>query len=216
MTASPKHSAQKFSKRDAGATRRALIAGAETVFAEKSFEGATYDLLADAAGVNKALIAYHFGSKEGLYDAVVSAVAEDVIESVRAATGDGGDPEKNFRAYIRALADAFWRRPTFPAIILREYLGGAMQERPVPFSAVLQFYRMTERLYEAGRKARVFRRLDPHALHLAVVSPLLHFVVAAGLRRRALSKLAPDLVDPTIGAFARALEKTILDGVRRA
>lgn len=202
-------------KRDSEATRRALLAGGEKVFAEKSFEGATYDLIAAAAGVNKALIAYHFGSKEGLYDAVVATLAGETAARLNAAIGAGADPERNFRAYIRALAAEFWDRPTIPAIIVREYLGGRMQERPVPFAAVLQFYQMTERLYEAGRKAGVFRKLDPQTLHLAIVSPLIHFVITAGLRQRAFPKLAPALSAPSIEDFAARLEGIVLGGARR-
>jgi AcrR family transcriptional regulator len=203
-------------KRNVEATRGKLLAGAEAIFAEKSFEGATYDLIAEAAGVNKALIAYHFGSKEGLYDAVVEALASETVARVGAAFGAGGDPEKQFRAYICALAAEFWRRPTIPAIIMREYLGGRMQERPVPFRAVLQFFQMTERLYEAGRRAGVFCKLDPQAVHLAIVSPLIHFVITAGLRRRAFPKLAPGLSAPSIEDFAKSLGEIIVAGLRRA
>lgn len=204
-----------FQKRDREATRLALIAAGEEVFAQRGFEGATYELIAEAAGVNKALIAYHFGSKEGLYDAVITALAGEAVRNVAEALDESGDAEANFRAYVRALAGAFWRRPSFPAIILREYLGGAMQERPAPFAAVLQFYRMTERLYEAGRKARIFRKLDPHSLHLAIVGPLIHFTIAADLRRRTLPKLAPGVSNPSIDEFAATLARTILDGVKR-
>lgn len=203
-------------KRDVEATRAKLLAGAEAIFAEKSFEGATYDLIAEAAGVNKALIAYHFGSKEGLYDAAIEALASETVARVSAEIGAGDDPEKQFRAYIRALAAEFWRRPTIPAIIMREYLGGRMQERPVPFRAVLQFYQMTERLYEAGRKAGRFGKLDPQALHLALVSPLIHFVITAGLRQRAFPKLAPGLAAPSIETFAKSVEEIIVAGLRRA
>ena len=203
-------------RRDKDATCAALIAAGEVVFAKRSFEGATYDVIAEEANVNKALIAYYFGSKEGFYDSVVATIAQKVIAGVEAATPSSADPVKNFRGYIRALATSFWARPTFAAIIMREYLGGATQERAGPFEAVVQFYRMTERLYLAGVKAGAFRRLDPHALHLSIVSPLIHFTIAASFRRRAVPKFAPDIGDPSPADFAGALEKIILDGVRRA
>lgn len=215
MTSRGGTKAKPIQRRDKDATRAALIAAGEVVFAKRSFEGATYDAIAEEANVNKALIAYYFGSKEGFYDSVVATIAQEVIAGVEAATPSSADPVKNFRGYIRALATSFWARPTFAAIIMREYLGGSMQERAGPFEAVVQFYRMTERLYTAGVKAGAFRRLDPHALHLSIVSPLIHFTIAASFRRRAIPKFAPDIGDPSLTAFAGALEKIILDGVRR-
>lgn len=55
-----------------------LTAGTE-LFAAKGFAGASIRELASAAGVNSALISYHFGGKEGLYEAVITAQYERVI-----------------------------------------------------------------------------------------------------------------------------------------
>lgn len=48
-------------------TRLAMVEAAIEVFAEYGFNGASSRQLASAAGVNLALISYHFGGKEGLY-----------------------------------------------------------------------------------------------------------------------------------------------------
>jgi TetR/AcrR family transcriptional regulator len=48
-------------------SRRLLMEAARDEFAQKGFAGARVQDIADRAGVNKQLIAYHFGGKEGLY-----------------------------------------------------------------------------------------------------------------------------------------------------
>ncbi|TLS42110.1 TetR/AcrR family transcriptional regulator [Streptomyces montanus] len=48
-------------------TRRLLVEAAIDEFAAKGYAGARVQDIADRAGVNKQLIAYHFGGKEGLY-----------------------------------------------------------------------------------------------------------------------------------------------------
>jgi AcrR family transcriptional regulator len=52
-------------------TRERLLNSAEQLFAEHGISGTTLRALTQAAGVNLAAVHYHFGSKEGLLDAVV-------------------------------------------------------------------------------------------------------------------------------------------------
>ncbi|MFC9999270.1 TetR/AcrR family transcriptional regulator [Nocardia sp. NPDC127526] len=54
-------------QRDAERTRGRLLAAALDVFAAKGFAGARVQEIADRAGVNKQLITYYFGGKDGLY-----------------------------------------------------------------------------------------------------------------------------------------------------
>jgi TetR/AcrR family transcriptional regulator len=48
-------------------------------FAEKGYDGSRVDKIAEKAGVNKALIYYHFQSKEGLYEAVIDFLFQKAI-----------------------------------------------------------------------------------------------------------------------------------------
>ena len=58
------------------ATRAALVAAALKLFGDKGFEAASTREIAAAAEVNIAMIAYHFGGKEGLRAACADFVAE--------------------------------------------------------------------------------------------------------------------------------------------
>ena len=60
------------------ATRDALIAAALQAFGQGGFDGVSLRALAERAGVNQALIGYHFGNKRGLYLAVFGRIAEQV------------------------------------------------------------------------------------------------------------------------------------------
>ncbi|MFH8366107.1 TetR family transcriptional regulator [Streptomyces sp. NPDC018031] len=57
-------------KLDAERSRRLLLEAAKDEFASKGYAGARVQDIADRAGVNKQLINYYFGGKEGLYRAL--------------------------------------------------------------------------------------------------------------------------------------------------
>jgi len=64
-------------------TKQQLLKAATTSFAYEGFHATSLSSIARAAGVNQALIAYHFGSKKGLY----LAVFEAIVCQIQAAVG---------------------------------------------------------------------------------------------------------------------------------
>lgn len=67
--------------RDAEATRRRLLEAAAAEFAEFGIAGARVDRIAAAARTNKAQIYHYFGSKDGLFGAVLAGLVHDVVEA---------------------------------------------------------------------------------------------------------------------------------------
>jgi AcrR family transcriptional regulator len=66
-------------------TRRRLLAAALEAFSRHGYDGVSTRQLAQRAGVNLAAIPYHFGSKAGVYQAVVDGIAEGFGEPLRRA-----------------------------------------------------------------------------------------------------------------------------------
>lgn len=67
-------------QRDPERTRRALLDAALVEFAEHGRAGARVSRIAERAGVNKQLISYYFGGKDGLYDALIERWLEQEAE----------------------------------------------------------------------------------------------------------------------------------------
>jgi AcrR family transcriptional regulator len=67
--------------RDAEATRQRLLEAAAAEFAELGIAGARVDRIAVAARTNKAQIYHYFGSKDGLFEAVLAGLLQDVLEA---------------------------------------------------------------------------------------------------------------------------------------
>ena len=63
-------------------TRQRLMEAALLAFAEKGFDGVGVREIAQNAKANPAMIAYHFGSKEGLYDAAMRWVTSSSFAGI--------------------------------------------------------------------------------------------------------------------------------------
>ena len=60
------------------ATRGQLIEVATRLFAENGYEGTSIEAVLTAAGVSRGALYHHFAGKEALFEAVVSAVTDQV------------------------------------------------------------------------------------------------------------------------------------------
>ena len=86
-------------------SRSAILRAAIKLFAEEGEAGARTDAIARAAGVNKALLHYYFGTKEALYGAVLEEVFTGLAERFRPVLGGPGSPGERLLRYYLAHFD---------------------------------------------------------------------------------------------------------------
>lgn len=104
--------------------REALLAAGEAVFARTGFSGATTGAIADAAGLPKANLHYHFGSKEVLYREVLARTLHDWLVPMDVLVPEA-DPRSALEAYIRAKMAMSAERPDASRVFANELLHGA-------------------------------------------------------------------------------------------
>ncbi len=80
-----RRSAPNSERADTVETREKLLRSAIRVFARHGFEATGIRVISADAGVNVALVGYHFGSKEGIYREVVMQACARVQERLREA-----------------------------------------------------------------------------------------------------------------------------------
>ncbi|WP_404478866.1 TetR family transcriptional regulator [Novosphingobium sp. BL-52-GroH] len=72
MASRKKEASERRSHRSGVRTRLSILRAAEAVIAERGYESASLREITSRAGVDLALVNYHFGSKERLYIAILS------------------------------------------------------------------------------------------------------------------------------------------------
>lgn len=84
-------------------TRTKLLDAAGQIFAESGFHAATVREICARAGVNIALVNYHFGDKLELYTEVLRHSVGSGNSGIHQAIGSKAPPERAFRELIRAM-----------------------------------------------------------------------------------------------------------------
>jgi AcrR family transcriptional regulator len=161
-------------------SRSALLAAAAEEFARHGPKGARIQAIVQRAGVNERMIYHHFGSKGGLYHAVLEAQAHGLVEAWRRIIEKASAmaPYEGMRTVLAGFADQFAARPLLVALTLHEALGG-WQTLPLPTAEMAPFPELRA-LYERGQRQGVFRADCPFEIaHGVAVSALVGSAVLA-------------------------------------
>jgi AcrR family transcriptional regulator len=194
-------------------TRAAILTAAARLFSTRGYtETGTRDIAA-AAGVNQALIAYHFGGKGELYDEIL---AEGVAEAKRlAAEADIIGDRFPERRLVFVFAEALSSRPHLAPMILREQLSPDRLLNPKSTETMLGFMELTEAVLASLPLDAEARGWDPQIVHLAVVGPLISYLVATRIRESVVGKLDRSLSTPDLETFATTLGQMLSRALRR-
>ena len=172
--------------------------------------------IARRAKANKAMIYYHFGSKEKLYKAVLLEHIGGLHEEIARVAGLGKDPAERLMEFYAALARRFEGRPALPFMMFREILaGGVHMDESVAraLKGVLDFVRAT---IADGIAAGRIRPVDPLYVHLSMIAPMMLFWVGRPFRERLLPVAHPEGAGHTAGGLFAHLQEVLARTIETA
>jgi TetR/AcrR family transcriptional regulator len=178
-----------------GPTAARIVEVALTTFASKGFGATSLDTVASAAGCTKQTLLHHFGSKDGLLDAVLERVAEELGEAIDAGLSNPEGEWQRLDAVLRAVFRLAARRPELLSLV-REvgrlgtpFVGRLASSLEVLSERAIAFFRI-------GVSKGVFRPHDHRLVLLSAYSS----VVAAATEVETLRQLG---VEPDIRILVR-------------
>lgn len=193
---------------DETGSRERILHEATRLFAERGFEGASLSTLAEAVGMQKGSLVYHFRSKERLWQAVMDEVFarwRDVLPQIMLAAASG---ENRFARAVEEFTGFFRADSNRARLLIRaaldhpEQLRGRLADEVRPWLALV-----VERIHEGGREGTIRPGVDAPAYLAAVVVGVLAMI--------GLADLGPALVGDTTDPAA-ATDRLVAEVVRLA
>jgi TetR/AcrR family transcriptional regulator len=192
----------------AARTRAAILAAAERLFAERGFEATRLEDVAEAVGIRRASIVYHFRDKPALYDAVLAEVFGGFHARIEPALLGSEAFAVRIERAVSLWIDYVAERPALARILLREVADGAAGRRARLLPHLRPFFDLVRRTLETPG-ATPPKDADPIAVASQVAGTTVFFVAAMptllpGVRFEPLDPLRLD-----------ALRREVIGTVRR-
>jgi TetR/AcrR family transcriptional regulator len=196
------------SKPSAAASRDRVFAAAAAEFAARGYAGANMDRIARAARLNKAMIYYHFKSKQRLYRALLRRMFSLAAERLQAIAAAQGTPADKVDRAIAGIAAFIQEHTFFPAIMLREVAeGGAHLDRET-LRTLAAVPRAVAGIVQQGVASGDFRPVDPVFAYFSMLAPIVFYLAGAPIRKELSHLHVIDMRALSLAAFIQQAQES--------
>ncbi|MBU1440138.1 MAG: TetR family transcriptional regulator [Gammaproteobacteria bacterium] len=184
---SPKPATRRTGVREAAAqaTRDSILRAATKVFAKYGYDGGSVEKISKAARSYDRMIYYYFGSKEGLFIAVLEGIYRRMDEAEAAIELDASRPVESLTAVIRFVLGYYRKNPEFVTLL------------------------NTENLHKGRHVAKSLRAREYSSRAIAIIQKLLESGVAQGLFRDGVAARDLYLLIASTGYFYTSNRHTL-------
>ena len=165
--------AVRHAKRDPEGTRRRILDAATAEFARGGFAGARVDRIAKGAEANERMLYYYFGSKEGLFRAVLEQAYLQLVEAERKLELEQLSPADAMRALITFIWQYYVDHPELITLVNSENLHEARHLKGSERLGELlsPTVQLIAKVLRRGEAQHVFRSgVDPVQMYVSIAS----------------------------------------------
>ncbi len=199
-------------ERNTETTREALMSAATELFAERGFDGTRVDKIAETAGVNKAMISYHFGGKKRLYNEILAATFNEAHDRFHAIRHSEAPADERLRDFIFAFADLAATQPALPIMVIREVLSGGLHIDADLLPRFLELFKLVQEIIEQGIREGTFVNVNSYVTHISLLGSLVFFFATKQIRELITDSRLPSRV-PEVREFVRSFEQLMRRGL---
>jgi len=159
-----------------------ILAAAAVEFAERGFAGARVDRIARRARVNKAMLYYHFKSKQGLYHRLLRQIFTLAADRLREIAALDVSPMEKVDRTIAGMAALVSEYSYFPAIMMREVAEGGAHLDRATLTALAGVPQAVGAIVQHGVATGAFRPINPVFAYFSMLAPIVFYLAGAPIR----------------------------------
>ncbi len=152
-------------EREKLARREEILEAAKSVFADKGFDGATVDEIAEKADLSKGSIYGYFANKEDLFISLMESEIDRLFEVVEKSLGDLEHPIETIENLIKETLVYFDQNRAFLRIFTPERAGLTRERHPELIQRVIPKIqgpiRLTATCLKRGIERGLIKKVDP-------------------------------------------------------
>ncbi len=190
-------------------TRARILSAAVSQFSENGLAGARTELIAEAAGVNKALLYYYFKSKDALYSVALESVFDDVRADSDAVLQANTSVGERFLQIVLNNFDRSYTHPYMKSFMQQEMVRLHRGEENALGRMAEKFFKpmwvRIQELLKEGVASGELIQVDPMQIHYVSIGANVFYFLTAPLTRLAFK------IDPLEREALKARRKTAIE-----
>jgi len=186
-----------------------ILSAAALEFAERGYAGARVDRIARRAGVNKAMLYYHFVSKQALYRALLRQIFSRAADRIQPIATASLPADAKIDQVIATMAGFIEDHAFFPAIMMREVAEGGAHLDPDTLKALARIPSAVGTIVQQGIADGSVRPMHPIAAYFTMFAPIVMYLAGEPIRKELAAHHLANVASLTPEVFVAQLQQTI-------
>ncbi|MCF6172543.1 MAG: TetR/AcrR family transcriptional regulator [Campylobacteraceae bacterium] len=172
-------------RRNAEASKQLILRSATELFSKKGYSSASLEELAKMCDLNKAMIFYYYKSKQGLYEAVIIEVLEEIYDAITRENNKHKTPTEELKSFIKTFANFSCSHPYLPALLLKELSDSGAQIPKKLFFHMRKLYTLFTEMLKRGEEEGCFKDIIPMIVYFMIMGTINLMITTKKLRIKA-------------------------------
>lgn len=172
-------------RRNAEVSKRLILRCATELFSKKGYSSTSLEELANMCDLNKAMIFYYYKSKQGLYEAVIVEVLDEIYKAVIEENKNNKTPSEELKSFIKTFAIFSCTHPYLPALLLKELSDNGAQIPETLFYHMRKLYILFADILSRGEKEGCFNDVVPMIIYFMIIGTINLMITTKQLRIKA-------------------------------
>jgi len=202
----------KETKKNKIETKKKIMVAAYKEFAERGFDGARMQKIAERAKINKAMLHYYFKDKETLYETVMEYFHNLFDQIIAEKNVDAKDRITFLRQTVNAYYEIFFEYPEFKKIFMQEIASGLktmkkifLKQNPKEIKNIMEKFFLLNKIRELQKSQEIRNDIEEEHVMLSIIG-----LIESTLIQTTIAKQILDFNEKELNEFIEKRKNTII------